>query len=126
MTTASIASTNYSVLLQNGRHEFRADEPVASGGADSGPTPDELLESALASCTAITLKMYAERKQWPVAGITVTVSMQREGDNSSFERKIAINGNITDEQRQRLLQIAKACPVSKTLTGNISVNTLIS
>lgn len=126
MTTASIASINYSVLLQNGRHELRADEPVASGGADSGPTPDELLESALASCTAITLKMYAERKQWPVAGITVTVSMQREGDNSSFERKIVINGNITEEQRQRLLQIAKACPVSKTLTGNISVNTLIS
>lgn len=126
MTTASIASINYSVLLQNGRHELRADEPLASGGADSGPTPDELLESALASCTAITLKMYAERKQWPVAGITVTVSMQREGDNSSFERKIAINGNITEEQRQRLLQIAKACPVSKTLTGNISVNTLIS
>lgn len=126
MTTASIASINYSVLLQNGRHELRADEPLASGGADSGPTPDELLESALASCTAITLKMYAERKQWPVAGITVTVSMQREGDNSSFERKIVINGNITEEQRQRLLQIAKACPVSKTLTGNISVNTLIS
>ena len=126
MTTASIASINYSVLLQNGRHELRADEPVASGGADSGPTPDELLESALASCTVITLKMYAERKQWPVAGITVTVSLQREGDNSSFERKIVINGNITEEQRQRLLQIAKACPVSKTLTGNISVNTLIS
>lgn len=126
MTTASIASTNYSVLLQNGRHEFRADEPVASGGSDSGPTPDELLESALAACTAITLRMYAERKQWPVAGITVTVTMQRDGDNSSFERSIAINGNITDEQRQRLLHIAKACPVSKTLTGNISVNTLIS
>lgn len=126
MTTASIASTNYSVLLQNGRHEFRADEPIAGGGTDSGPTPDELLEAALASCTAITLKMYAERKEWPVAGITVTVTMQREGDNSSFERKITINGNTTDEQRQRLLQIAKACPVSKTLTGNISVNTLIS
>ena len=126
MTTASIASTHYSVKLQNGRHEFSADEPKDAGGTDTAPAPDELLEASLASCTAITLRMYADRKQWPVAAIEVTVALQRDNDKSTFTRSISVNGDITQEQRDRLLEIAKACPVSKTLQGEIEISSSIS
>ena len=125
MTTASIASTHYRVKLQNGRHELYADEPKEIGGGDTGPAPDELLEASLASCTAITLRMYAERKNWPVAEIEVTVGLQREEGKTIFTRTITINGTINEIQRQRLLSIAKACPVSKTLLGDIEINSEI-
>jgi putative redox protein len=125
MTTASIASTHYSVKLQDGRHEFSADEPKDIGGGDTGPAPDELLEAALASCTAITLRMYADRKNWPVAEIDVTVSVERIENKTVFTRSIQINGGIDEIQRQRLLEIAKACPVSKSLLGEIEINSEI-
>ncbi len=126
MTTASIASTHYHVRLQNGRHEFLSDEPMDLGGGDTGPAPDELLEASLASCTAITLRMYADRKQWPVAAIDVTVSLERNEGKTIFTRSIEINGDIDETQRQRLLDIAKACPVSKSLLGEIEINSSIS
>ncbi len=126
MTTASIASTHYRVKLQNGRHEFSADEPKDIGGEDTGPAPDELLEASLASCTAITLRMYADRKKWPVAEIMVTVILERKDNKTIFSRKIVINGTVDEGQRQRLLEIAKACPVSKTLLGEIEINSHIS
>lgn len=125
MTTASIASTHYSVKLQNGRHEFSADEPKDLGGGDTGPAPDELFEASLASCTAITLRMYADRKKWPVAEINVTVDVERVGTKTVFTRSIQINGGIDEAQRQRLLEIAKACPVSKSLLGEIEINSEI-
>jgi len=126
MTTASIASTHYSVKLQDGRHEFLSDEPLNKDGADTGPAPDELLEASLASCTAVTLRMYADRKNWPVAEIDVTVSLERQGNKTLFTRSIRINGTIDEEQRQRLLEIAKNCPVSKTLMGETEINSSIS
>jgi len=126
MTTASIASTHYSVRLQDGRHEFLSDEPVNIGGGDTGPAPDELLEASLASCTAITLRMYADRKNWRVAEIDVTVSLERQGNKTLFTRSIRINGTIDEEQRQRLLEIAKNCPVSKTLMGETEINSSIT
>lgn len=126
MTTASIASTHYRVKLQNGRHEFSVDEPKDMGGEDTGPAPDELLEASLASCTAITLRMYADRKKWPVAEIMVTVILERKDNKTIFSRKIVINGTVDEGQRQRLLEIAKACPVSKTLLGEIEINSHIS
>ena len=126
MTTASIASTHYRVELQNGRHEFSADEPKDIGGEDTGPAPDELLEASLASCTAITLRMYADRKNWPVAEIMVTVILERKDNKTIFSREIVLNGTVDEGQRQRLLEIAKACPVSKTLLGEIEINSHIS
>jgi putative redox protein len=126
MTTASIASTHYSVRLQDGRHEFLSDEPLNIGGSDTGPAPDELLEASLASCTAITLRMYADKKNWPVAEIDVTVSLERHGSKTLFTRSIRINGTIDGEQRQRLLEIAKNCPVSKTLMGETEINSSIA
>ena len=126
MTTASIASNHYSVKLQNGRHEFAADEPMDKGGTDTGPAPDEILEASLASCTAITLRMYADRKEWKVTAIEVTVSLERTDNKTIFTRSIKLEGNIDEIQRERLLQIAKACPVSKTLLGEIEINSRIA
>ncbi|HEY1020427.1 MAG TPA: OsmC family protein [Sediminibacterium sp.] len=125
MTTASIASTAYRAEIRNGRHELTADEPLNLGGGDTGPTPDELLEAALASCTAITLRMYANRKEWPVTEINVAVNLERKDDKTILTRNIQIEGAIDATQRERLLQIAKACPVSKTLSGPIDINTQI-
>lgn len=125
MTKASIATTKYQVKLENGRHVFAADEPVEQGGLDSAPAPDELLEAALASCTAITLRMYADRKQWPLESIDVNVTLERIEGKTVFSRNIYLKGNLDTEQKDRLLQIAKLCPVSKTLTGSIEVNSSI-
>ena len=126
MTKASIATTKYQVRLENGRHVFGADEPVEQGGTDLAPAPDELLEAALASCTAITLRMYADRKQWPVEGIEVAVSLERIDGKTVFSRNIQLKGNLDQEQKDRLLQISKLCPVSKTLSGSIEVNSSIN
>jgi putative redox protein len=126
MTTASIASKHYLVKLGNGRHEFLSDEPKDIGGEDAGPSPDELLEASLASCTVITLRMYADRKNWPVAEIDVTISLERQEAKTIFTRNIVINGGVSEEQKQRLLEIAKACPVSKTLLGEVEINSHIS
>lgn len=119
MTTAGIANSKYRLELNNGRHAFFADEPIDVGGTDTAPAPDELLEAALASCTAITLRMYADRKAWPVQQINVQVVLERKDGITSFTRNISIKGEVDAEQKDRLLQIAKACPVSKTLaTGS--------
>ena len=126
MTKASIATTKYRVQLDNGRHLFEADEPVEQGGQDTAPTPEELLEASLASCTAITLRMYADRKQWNLETINVDVQLERTEGKTSFTRNITLKGNLDAEQKERLLQIAKLCPVSKTLSGSIEINTSIN
>lgn len=126
MTTATIGSTSYTVSLQNGRHEFLSDEPLEKGGADAGPDPDELLESALASCTAVTLRMYADRKKLAVAGIEVTVKLQRVDTKTVFTKSIKIHGNVDDAQRKRLLEIAELCPVSRTLMNEVEIAGTIS
>lgn len=123
MTTASIQNQQYQVSLTNQRHQWMADEPPHLQGTDTGPTPDELLESALASCTAITLRMYANRKAWPLRTIEVTVALERTTANTHFRRIIHWEGELDAEQQQRLLQIAKSCPVSKTLSGAIQMET---
>lgn len=126
MTTASIATTKYRVQLDNGRHLFGADEPVDKGGQDTAPAPDELLEASLASCTVITLRMYADRKQWPMESVDVSVKLERVEGKTIFTRDITLHGNLDAEQKERLLQIAKLCPVSKTLSGSSEINTSIS
>ncbi len=126
MTTASIAKEHYRLTLRNGNHEFYADEPKEVGGGDTAPAPDDLLEASLASCTAITLRMYADRKQWNVDSIEVSVSVERVGNNKTvFTRKISFTGEMEAEQKERLLQIAKACPVSKSLLGEIEINSSV-
>jgi len=125
MTSAKVALAKYRTELNNGRHQFFADEPVEIGGADSAPAPDELLEAALGSCSAITMKMYAERKGWALKTAEVNVTLKRANGKTILNRDIILDGELTNEQNERLVQIAKLCPVSKTLSGTIEMLTTL-
>ena len=92
-------------------------------GTNLGPAPEEFLMVSLASCTAITLRMYANRKNWPVDRIKVEVNFKKIDNKTIFNSEILLEGLLDDEQRSRLLQIAKVCPVHKTLTNPIEINT---
>jgi putative redox protein len=117
---------NYEVLLESGKHRFLADEPEALGGLDSGPDPYALLLSSLIACTAITLKMYADRKQWPLENVRVECHLiaTESSAKAIIERKIFLQGPLLDQiQKGRLLQIADACPVHKLLSAGASIHT---
>jgi putative redox protein len=113
----------YQERIRAGRHELLADEPVALGGGDTGPAPYALLASALAACTAITLRMYADRKGWELGLVHVDVAAVRTGDTERFERTIRLAPVVTEEQRARLAEIADKCPVHRTLTSEIRIRT---
>ena len=126
--TAYIKSsgTPYVTDITVGSHRLLADEPVDAGGADVGPTPRELLLSALGACTAITLRMYAQRKQWPLEEVNVQLTFGDSGTakgTTIIVRDVKLTGALDEEQRQRLLQIANACPLHKILTGTVEIPT---
>ncbi len=127
--TATIGKEHYKTDLAFEGLNFLADEGKENGGEGLGPNPSALLASALASCTAITLRMYADRKEYAVEKIEVHISFSKNDvsgvTHSLFERKIKIIGNITDEDRARLLAIADKCPTHKVLIGEIVINTTI-
>jgi len=125
MVQSIIGAENYRVTHSNGRHSFFADEPETLGGKDSAPTPDELLEASLASCTLVTLRMYTAHKQWNVGEIKVSVSLVREKDKSIITRELHFEKELSTEQKQRLAQVAKACPVSKTLANGNELNVTV-
>ena len=104
-------------------HRIRSDEEAAKNGDDTGATPHELLLAALGSCTAMTLKVYAERKGWPLEDVKVTLNGVNGEGAYNITRQVAIHGNLDAEQRQRLLEIADKCPVHRTLMGEITINT---
>jgi putative redox protein len=120
---ASIGSVNYQVHLDDGTHTWLGDEPASAGGGDRGPTPFSLLLSSLGTCTSITLKMYAQRKGWALDAVRVTLSLATGPDGTTINRQIHLDGTLSDEQRERLLQIANACPVHKVLTHPIEIET---
>jgi putative redox protein len=119
--------------VRAGRHEFYADEPSEIGGADSGPDPYALLLAALGTCTAMTLQLYAKRKGWRLDRIDVNLrhgrvharDCERCEDPASkaelIERDIHLTGDLSEEQRERLLSIAQRCPVHRTLTSTITI-----
>jgi putative redox protein len=117
----------FQVAARTAEGSLLADEPVASGGLGSGPTPYGLLASALGACTVMTLRMYATRKAWPLEGATVRVLHRRTGlqARDRFAREIVLEGPLTAEQSRRLLEIANRCPVHLTLErGSDIVTTL--
>lgn len=109
--------------IEVGGHRLVSDISVEEGGENAGPSPHDLLTSALGACTALTLHLYTRRKQWPLEGAEVTVELQSDGGKTTFIRRIALSGKLDDAQRARLLQVAEACPIHKTLKGAIEIRT---
>jgi putative redox protein len=128
--TAVNGATPYIVTLEDRRgHRWLADEPLEAGGANEGPSPTTLLLSALGACTAITVRMYAARKSWPLAGVEVQLEFNPEGappEGNDIRRRIALRGQLTEEQRERLLDVANKCPLHKVLTGRTRIHTALS
>ncbi len=123
MVTAIIGKDQYKTELITSGHYLIADEPAEKKGTNLGPDPQEFLLSALASCTAITLRMYADRKQWPVNQIKVDVTVETSKEKSILKCEISFEGTLDESQRDKMVQIAKSCPVHKILTNPIEVNT---
>jgi putative redox protein len=122
---ASIGTTNYAVSIAAGHHRLTADEGAELGGKDVGPGPYDLLCSALGACTAITLRMYAERKQWPLRAVHVDVHFKREGKDGAIARVLSFEGDLDDEQRARLADIAERTPVTLTLKQGLAITTTL-
>jgi putative redox protein len=131
------SSTNVQVLIQSGRHEFIADEPLGIGD-DAGPDPYSLLLSSLAACTIMTVKMYAKRKDWPLEDVEISLSTHKvhakdcedcESDPNArvdvIERQISFSGDLTQNQIDRLTDIAGKCPVHRTLTSETVIRTTV-
>jgi putative redox protein len=112
----------HEVDIEDGAHTLVVDEPVAAGGTDAGPAPTRLVAAALAGCVAVTMEMYAERKGWDIGAVEVDVDV--EYDNfapSSFAVSIRLPSELSDEQRERLLVIARKCPVHKVIGSETPV-----
>jgi putative redox protein len=121
--------------IQVNNHSLVADEPVAAGGTNLGPTPYDYLVAALGACTSMTLRMYADRKGWPLESTSIRLKHQKihaidcqdcelkEGVLDKIEREIELDGPLDHEQRQRLIKIADRCPVHRTLRSEIIIDT---
>ena len=128
----------YTQTLRAGDHVLIADEPASVGGNNAGPGPYEFLLMGLGACTSMTLRMYAERKQLPLKRVRVLLSHQkihardcsdcetRDGKVDEISREIILEGDLTGEQKQKLLEIADRCPVHRTLTAEIKVRTVLA
>jgi putative redox protein len=128
----------YAQEITAGRHHLSSDEPVASGGTDSGLTPYDLLLSALGACTSMTVGMYARRRNWPLEGIVVRLRHSKihaedcsecetkEGILDRIERELQLTGPLTSEQRSKLLEIAEKCPVHRTLESRINIRSWLT
>jgi putative redox protein len=128
-------ATGFSQQILAGAHALTADEPVEGGGADIGPAPYDLLLAALGACTSMTVGMYARRKAWPLESVTVRLRHSRihaedcatcetkEGMLDRIERDVQFIGALTTEQRDKLLEISNKCPVHRTLSSEIDIQT---
>lgn len=129
IVTAHLGAAGFTTPLSDGEHEWLADEPATLGGGDLGPAPAALLLSSLGACTSITLQMYARRKEWPLKEVKVTLAMNPDGKppagTTQITRKIELAGDLSEEQRQRLLEIANACPIHKVLSGTIAIDSTL-
>ncbi len=127
--------SGFNQQITAGGHRLLADEPLDLGGTDTGPNPYDLLLAALGACTSMTLRMYADRKGWKLSGVQVRLRHDKihaqdckncetqTGKIDRIQREIRLDGDLNEEQRQRLLLIADRCPVSLTLRSEISIET---
>jgi putative redox protein len=134
VTVTEAGSGTYTQQITVGHHRLTADEPRPIGD-DAGPTPYDLLLASLGACTSMTVRMYADRKGWPLEGVRVTLRHSRihaedctdcettNGFVDHIDRDIELSGDLDDGQRQRLLQIADRCPVHQTLTSEVDIAT---
>ncbi|MEP2023666.1 MAG: OsmC family protein [Reichenbachiella sp.] len=140
MSTFAVAITKdeLTTQLNTDGHMGLVDEPIEIGGLNKGPTPYDLLCGALASCTSITLRLYANRKEWDITRIRVEVKYAKEYKEDcescdeksqkvdTFERIISIEGNLDEDKKQRMLQIANKCPVHRTLESDTVIRTTLA
>jgi putative redox protein len=127
----AIARRNAGTLkhhVEMGRHRLTADEPEDQGGTDQGPSPQELLAASLASCSAVTLEMYANRKGWDVGEVIVDVDYEpaHRGSPTKFTLDVQLPKELPEEQREKLLQIVAKCPVHRTLEGEVMFDEQVS
>lgn len=115
----------YTREVVTGGHSWLADEPVDAGGANMGPNPYDMLLASLGSCTSMTVRMYANLKELPLDTIKVTLSHERNGDDEKIIREIELAGELSDEQKQRMLEIANRCPVAKSIGAGIQIESLL-
>ncbi len=108
-------------MLRWRSHRVTADEPSAHGGTDAGPSPQQLLAASLASCSAITMEMYATRKGWDIGAVAVDVDYEpsQRGSPTKFRMQVTLPKELPEEQREKLMQIVAKCPVHRTLEGEV-------
>ena len=118
-------AAGYAAAVRAGRHKLDADEPASRGGTDTGPAPYELLLAGLGACTAITLRMYAERKGWQLGTIHVDLELHKdgEGDTGRIARVVSFGATLQPEQRARLAEIAEKTPVTRTIKAGAAIDT---
>ena len=125
-TVTMESAAGYAQTIHAGPYRLAADEPTASGGTGTGPRPYALLLSALGACTAITLRMYADRKGWPLGTIDVRLRMLKSKDGRErIAREIHFSADLTAEQRARLTEIAGKTPVTRTIATGAPIDTTI-
>ncbi len=119
-----IGTGKYGTDIATGHHTLVADEGPELGGKDAGPAPYDLLSSALAACTVITLRMYADRKEWPVTAVHADIHFRRDDAKvESIDRVLRIEGAVDAEQKKRMADIAERTPVTLTLKRSLEIRT---
>lgn len=127
-TTSVIGKDKYITRIHSSNgNDIVADEPFDDGGQNKGFAPGELLASALGACTCITMRMYADRKEWPLESISITVTYERDKDTrtSHFKKEMTITGALDEEQIKRLMMIGEKCPIHFTLSNPITIETVL-
>jgi putative redox protein len=136
--SVSSGPSKYAQAVFVGSHVFQADEPVDVGGDDIGPNPEELLMASLGACASITAQMYAKRKRWNLQSVHIDVAHERvlAADNAAsgatigmvdqFEMQICLAGDLSEDQRNRLLEIANRCPIHRMLTSGVKIHSRLS
>lgn len=122
---ADIGEAPYAVAIAAGHHRLSADEPKVLGGADAGPSPFGYVLSGLAACSAITLRMYCERKEWPLVGIHVALTLRIIDSERVIERLVRFGEGLDDSQVKRLAEVVEKTPVTLALKAGMTINTTI-